>query len=152
MTDRSFEVRNAGATEELRGLVETLSEDDLVTEVGGNWTVATCLAHLAFWDGWQVARWRDAAAAGLLVPADVSDNVPDLANAALETTWRALPGEAAAALALQAAAEINALVAGLPDTSVDAAPASGRVRLLDRSIHRLEHVTQIRRGLGRAGS
>jgi hypothetical protein len=152
MTDRSFEGRNARASHELSRLVDTLSAEDLATELGGGWTVATCLAHLAFWDRWQVVRWRDAAAAGLPVPADVSDNVPDLANAALETTWRALPGETAAALALQAAAEINALVAALPDNSVDAAPASGRVRLLDRSIHRLEHVTQIRRGLGRAGS
>jgi hypothetical protein len=150
MTDRSFTWRNARASDELRGLVETLSADDLATDVGGNWTVATCLAHLAFWDRWQIVRWRAAAAAGLPVPADVPDNVPDLANAALEATWRALPGETAAALALQAASEIDALVAALADTSVDAAPAAGRVRLLDRSIHRLEHVAQIRRCLGRA--
>ena len=150
MSDRSFEGRNARATDELRRLVGTLSPEDFEIGVGGTWTVATCLAHLAFWDRWQVVRWRDAAAAGLPVPADVSDNVPDLANAALETTWRALPGETAATLALQAAAEIDALVAALPDASVDAAPAAGRVRLLDRSIHRLEHVTQVRRGLGRA--
>jgi hypothetical protein len=150
MTDRSFTWRNARASDELRGLVETLSADDLATDVGGNWTVATCLAHLAFWDRWQIVRWRAAAAAGLPVPADVPDNAPDLANAALEATWRALPGETAAALALQAASEIDALVAALADTSVDAAPAAGRVRLLDRSIHRLEHVAQIRRCLGRA--
>jgi hypothetical protein len=150
MTDRSFTWRNARASNELRGLVETLSADDLATDVGGNWTVATCLAGLAFWDRWQIVRWRAAAAAGLPVPADVPDNVPDLANAALEATWRALPGETAAALALQAASEIDALVAALADTSVDAAPAAGRVRLLDRSIHRLEHVAQIRRCLGRA--
>ena len=149
MTDRSFQERNARATDELRRLVGTLSPGDFATGVGGTWTVATCLAHLAFWDRWQVVRWRDAVAAGLPVPADVSDNVPDLANAALETTWRALPGEIAAALALEATAEMDALVAGLPDASVDAAPAAGRVRLLDRSIHRLEHVTQVRRGLGR---
>jgi hypothetical protein len=152
MTDRSFERRNAEASDELRRLVATLSADDLATDVGAGWTVATCLAHLAFWDRWQVVRWRDAAAAGLPLPADVSDNVPDLANAALEATWRALPGETAAALALQAAAEIDALVAALPGASVDAAPAAGRVRLLDRSIHRLEHAAQIRRSLGRAES
>jgi hypothetical protein len=150
MTDRSFEERNARATDELRRLVVTLSPADFETGVGGAWTVATCLAHLAFWDRWQIVRWRDALAKGLAVPADVSDNVPDLANAALEPTWRAVPDETAAVLALEAAAEIDALVAALPDASVTAAPAAGRVRLLDRSIHRLEHVTQIRRGLGRA--
>jgi hypothetical protein len=150
MTDRSFEERNARATDELRRLVATLSPEDLATGVGGTWTVATCLAHLAFWDRWQVVRWRDALAKGLAVPAEVSDNVPDLANAALEPTWRALPGEIAAALALDAAAELDALVVALPDASVAAAPAAGRVRLLDRSIHRLEHVAQVRRGLGRA--
>jgi Mycothiol maleylpyruvate isomerase N-terminal domain len=150
MTDRSFEERNARVTEELRRLVGTLSTEDFAAGVGDAWTVATCLAHLAFWDRWQVVRWRDALATGLAVPADVSDNVPDLANAALEPTWRALPGETAAVLALEAAAEIDALVAALPDASVAAAPAAGRVRLLDRSIHRLEHVAQVRRGLGRA--
>jgi hypothetical protein len=149
MTDRSFEGRNARASDALRSLVETLSADDLATDLGGNWTVATCLAHLAFWDRWQIARWRAAAAAGLVLPADVSDNVPDLVNAALEATWRALPGATAAALALQAASEFDALAVELPDTSVDAAPAAGRVRLLDRSIHRLEHVAQIRGCLGR---
>ena len=148
MTDRSFERANARASAEVRGLVETLSAEDLVTDAGGGWTVAVLLAHLAFWDRWQVVRWRDALAMGLTVPAEVSDNVPDLANAALEPTWRALPGETAAVLAVEAAAEIDALVAALPDASVAAAPAAGRVRLLDRSIHRLEHVTQIRRAIG----
>ena len=152
MTDRSFEERNAQATDELRRLVGTLSMEDFATGVGGTWTVATSLAHLAFWDRWQVVRWREALATGLAVPADVSDTIPDLANAALEPTWRALPGEIAAALALQAAAEIDALVAALPDASVAAAPVAGRVRLVDRSMHRLEHVTQVRRALGRAES
>jgi hypothetical protein len=55
-------------------------------------------------------------------------------------------------LALEAAAELDALAAALPDASVDAAPAAGRVRLLDRSVHRLEHAAQIRRSLGRAES
>lgn len=148
MTDRLFERANARASAELRGLVETLSAEDLVIDAGGGWTAAVLLAHLAFWDRWQVVRWRDAAAAGLPVPADVSDNVPDLANAALEPTWRALPGEVAAALALAAAAEVDALAAGLPDASVDAAVAAARPRLVDRSLHRLEHVAQIRRAIG----
>jgi hypothetical protein len=152
MTDRSFEERNAQATDELRRLVGTLSMEDFATGVGGTWTVSTCLAHLAFWDRWQVVRWREALATGLAVPADVSDTIPDLANAALEPTWRALPGEIAAALALQAAAVIDALVAALPDASVAAAPVADRVRLVDRSMHRLEHVTQVRRALGRAES
>jgi len=149
MTDRSFERANARASGELRRLVETMSAEDLVTDAGGGWTVAVLLAHVAFWDRWQVARWRGAASAGLPMPADVSDNVADLANAALEPTWRALPGEIAAALALAAAAEIDALVAELPDASVDAVIATGRGRLAERSLHRLEHVAQIRRALGR---
>jgi hypothetical protein len=152
MTDRSFEQANARASAELRRLVETLSAEDLAADVGGDWTVAMCLAHLAFWDRWQVVRWRTALTAGLPIPADVSDDVPDLANAALEATWRALPGETASALALDAAAAIDVLAAGLADTSVDAAPAAGQVRLLDRSIHRQEHVRQIRRALRRQES
>ncbi len=148
MTDRVFERANARASAELRGLVETLSAADLVIDAGGGWTVAVLLGHLAFCDRWQVARWDGATAAGLPLPTEVSDNVADLANAALEPTWRALPGEVAAALALAAAAEVDALAAGLSDASVDAAVAAGRPRLVDRSLHRLEHVAQIRRAIG----
>ena len=144
MTDRLFERANARASAELRGLVETLSAEDLVIDAGGGWTVAVLLGHLAFCDRWQVARWDGATAAGLALPTEVSDNVADLANAALEPTWRALPGETAAVLAVEAAAEIDALVAALPDAAV----AAGRPRLVDRSLHRLEHVAQIRRAIG----
>ena len=109
------------------------------------------LAHLAFWDRWQIVRWQGALAEGLAMPADVSDGVADLANGALEPTWRALPGATAAELALAAAAEVDALVAGLPDASVDAVVAAGRARLLDRSLHRADHMVRIRRVLGRTG-
>lgn len=149
MTERSFVQANARASAELRVLVEKLSAEDLATDAGGGWTVATILAHLSFWDRWQVVRWRGAVAAGLPMPADVSDNVADLANDALVDTWRALPGEAAATLALAAAAEVDALIAGLPDPSVDSAIAAGRARLVDRSLHRADHAAQIRRALGR---
>jgi len=149
MTDRWFEAANARASAELRELVESLSAEALVADAGDGWTVAVLLAHLAFWDRWQIVRWQGARAEGLAMPADVSDNVADLANGALEATWRALPAATAAELAVAAAGEVDALVAGLSDASVDAVVAAGRARLLDRSLHRADHLAQIGRVLGR---
>jgi hypothetical protein len=51
-------------------------------------------------------------------------------------------------LVLDAAADVDVLVAALPDASVDAVVSAGRPRLVDRSLHRRDHVDQIRRLLG----
>jgi uncharacterized damage-inducible protein DinB len=47
--------RNTEATRRLRELVATLSDADLAAPLGGGWTVAMALGHLAFWDGRQRA-------------------------------------------------------------------------------------------------
>ncbi len=51
MDDRSGLLdRNAAATERLRALVARLAPPDLGCALGGGWTVAFALCHLAFWD------------------------------------------------------------------------------------------------------
>lgn len=150
MTDRSYVTANAEATAALRTLVGSLGETELSADLGGGWTVSMALAHLAFWDGWHLARWQRAAATCAVAPAPVADEVSDRANEALEATWRALAPDRAAALALHAAAEVDALVAGLADASVDAAREAGGTRWVERWPHRHDHLEQIRRALGRA--
>ncbi len=149
MTDRTYLTANASATEALRTLVGSLDDADLVTDLGGGWNVSMALAHLAFWDGWHHARWQHAAATGAFAPPPVSDDITNRANEALEATWRALAPDRAGTLALDAAAAVDALVAGLPDASVDAARAVGGGRWIERWPHRQDHVEQIRRALGR---
>lgn len=146
MADRGVTTTNLDSARRLASLAATLAPVDLAAKLGGGWTVATVYAHLAAWDRWQVARWRDAIARGLAVPAEIPDFVSDLVNAALDDAVRAVPGDVAVAIWADAARSIDELVAGLPDDSIDAALAR-TPELVDRAPHRLEHLAQIENGL-----
>jgi hypothetical protein len=149
MTDRSYISANAAATAELRALVSDLSDAELATDLGGGWTVAMALAHLAFWDEWHVARWLYAAAAGELAPPPADSVVTNRANEALVTTWRAIPGQAAVALMLDAADAADAYIADLDDESIDLAIERDGQTWFRRTPHRQDHIDQIKRALGR---
>lgn len=149
MTDRAHAAANAEATERLRALAATLSEEDLGADLGDGWTVSMALAHLAFWDRWHLTRWEHAVAEGAVAPVAVPDEVSDRANEALEPLWRALAPGRAVVLALEAAEAVDSGVARLPDASIEAARERGGARWVERWPHRVDHVEQIRRALGR---
>lgn len=144
MTDRAFEAANVEATAALADLVASLDDEDFDRAGDDGWSVGVVLAHLAFWDRMVVGRWNGAGAAGEACPADLPEFVADLVNDALLPTWRALSSTEAATLVLDAAADVDVLVAALPDASVDAAVGAGLGRLVDRSLHRRDHIEQIR--------
>jgi hypothetical protein len=150
VTDRTFIDANIEATAALGDLVASLSPADLSADLGGGWTVAMALAHLAFWDSWHLARWEHAAAAGAVAPPPVGDEVSARNNDALVATWRALDPTRASTLALDAAARIDAYVAGLSDAAIEAARAAGSPNWFERRPHRDDHIVHIRRVLGRA--
>ncbi len=147
MSDRAFELANAEATAALADLVSGLSVDDLGADLGGGWTVSMALAHLAFWDSWHAARWRHAAESGDSLPPAVSPDVSNRNNDALEATWRLVPGAAAVALCLDAAAAMDILAAALSDEQVAGALAADSPNWVERAPHRLQHVEQIRSAL-----
>jgi hypothetical protein len=150
MTDRSFEAANVEATAELADLLASLSAEDFARVGVDGWSVGVQFAHMACWDRMVIARWNRAIAAGDAGPADLPDGVADFVNEALVPTWAALTSATVSTLVLDAAADVDVLVAALPDASVDAVVAAGRPRLVDRSLHRRDHVDQIRRALGGA--
>ncbi len=150
MTDRSYVTANAEATAALRTLVGSLADAELRADLGGGWTVSVALAHLAFWDGWHLARWQHAAVTGAVAPPPEADEVSGRANEALEATWRAIAPDRAVGLALDAADAVDALVAGLDDASVDAARLAGGTVWVERFHHREKHIEQIRSAIGRA--
>ena len=149
MIDRSFVESNRAATADLRALVETLTDADLAADLGEGWTVSMALAHLAFWDEWHLARWVHAAEQGELAPPPADSAVSDWANAALATTWRALPPRAAVRLVLDAAEAVDAYTADLADDALGAAGELGGSRGFERFHHRRDHIDQISRALGR---
>jgi len=136
--------RNRASRDHLAAVIARLGDRNL--ELPGGWTAPALLAHLAFWDGFGAARLekfaRDRG------PMEFgSDTLTEFMNAAGLAQWRALPAAAAGELAIVAAAAIDRLIEALPADALDEIRAMKRPRLLDRSLHRKEHLDEIERAL-----
>jgi len=128
----------------LRALVERLDRRELTHSPMPGWSVSALLAHLAFWDRFNVHRWRSRLAGTQLPALDVLD---DLINDSALPAWNALPPEVAARDALASAEEGDAFVAGLTAEITARWLEEGRPRSLFRSEHRREHLDDIERAL-----
>jgi Tfp pilus assembly protein PilO len=76
----------------------------------------------------------------------------DLLNDGLQTSWSILAAaglESLAAEVVAAAEEVDAMIRSLPATTPLAQILAEVPALLDRSLHRVEHLEQIDRALGR---
>jgi hypothetical protein len=144
--DRSFVERNRTARERLATLVEGLGNNDLGRDLGNGWTVATTLAHLAFYDRRALVlldKWQRTGASPAPSPMDVH-----VINDTLSYLTRLIPPRAAANEAIAAAAAVDQSIEGLDDVKVSQALATDTPRL-DRSAHRIEHAEEIARAIGR---
>ena len=150
--DRSYLARNEASLERLRKVLGSLSAADLDRSPhNSSWTVGQILGHLAFWDRFLAARWKVAQAAGPgEQPSVFSHDLSDLLNLGLPPSWQAFASaapQAAIAETLAAAETVDRLISSLPTQAPVADVLAGRPALLDRSIHRLEHLDQIERAL-----
>ncbi|MCL4543698.1 MAG: DinB family protein [Chloroflexi bacterium] len=139
--DQSFSERNDHERVRLRQLIERLDEADLGRELGGGWTIAALLAHLAFWDRYALAVLETWQRSGVAPRTGEANEI----NVAELPVWRALPPRAAVAAVLEAASTIDERVSTLPTAVVEAVVAAGRLRILDRSLHRQAHIEEIER-------
>jgi len=83
-------------------------------------------------------------------PTFLPHELADLINGGLPTSWLAFASaapEAAIAETLAAAEEIDGVIAGLPESAPVEAILAERPALLDRSIHRREHMEEIAKAL-----
>lgn len=142
--DRSHEARNDAERARLAALAQR-SEADLSRDLGAGWTVATALAHVAFWDRFAHERMRIWLRTGELV--GVGQPVVDALNDALLHQGKRLGAREAAREALAAAEAIDAEIRALPDEAIEryrAGLKAGQSPLfLDRTAHRREHCDQI---------
>ena len=74
-----------------------------------------------------------------------ADGISDLVNEASVDQWGALSTAEAAGLALRAAEALDAFIERLTEDRVAAALAAGFTRLVDRSLHRNEHLDDLDR-------
>jgi len=129
--------RNAEATARLRALVERLDEADLQRSLGGGWTVAFALAHLAFWDTRQHFALQ-VYAHGEGFPAEdktVNDTLVSLASVIRPDT--------VGPEAVRAAELVDATLAGLSAARRDSLVAEGLGFAVERWQHRHDHIAQI---------
>ena len=143
--DRSFDERNAASRERLERTIAGLSLADLERPSGDGWSATVLLVHLSFWDGLVASRWRHAARTGRTTPIAIPDEATDLINESARPGWEAVEPARAAELSQAAAADVDDLIRALPDDVVAAVLAEDRSRLVDRSLHRSEHLDAIDR-------
>ncbi len=151
MTDRSFERANDQSRERLARLIATLTPARMAVDLGGGWTVTAALAHMGFWDRWQAARWTEMLAGRWSVQDESVTAAEHLANVALDAYLSGIAPAGIPALALDAATELDALIASAPDATVDAIEGRPSAYLLHRHRHRGEHIDQIERALEATG-
>jgi uncharacterized damage-inducible protein DinB len=150
MTDRTFQRDNDESRERLARLVETLTPGQLTIDLGEEWTVASALGHMGFWDRWQAARWTEMLAGRWTAETDSVLAAEDLANEALHPYWAGVAAENVPALALEEATKLDALIAGAPDEIVDSLEGTSIAFLLHRHRHRGEHLDHIERSIAAA--
>jgi hypothetical protein len=142
MEDVQHEIveRNRSSLERLRTIGSSLSDAELDRTIDAPWTAAALFAHIAFWDRFVLERWRLAAETEDRTPMPVDDGVMDRINDASVTQWLAIPARVAVEECLAAAAELEELISRLDPTIVSEVVIEGRERLVDRSLHRGEHL------------
>lgn len=142
---RAIAERNRSSRERLRAIASALPDSELDGTIDNPWTAAALFAHMAFWDRFVFERWRLAAEKGDPTPVPEDNAVMDRINDASLKQWLAIPARLAVEDFLDAAAELEELIARLDATIVSELVVEGRERLVDRSLHRGEHLGTIER-------
>ena len=132
--------RQRASLDRLRALGQRLSDDELARTIDAPWTAAGLFAHIAFWDRFVLERWKLTAEQGERTPVAVDGAFMERINDASLDQWMAIPPRLAIEHCLAAAADVDAYTEGLDDDVRAALVAEGRHRLLDRSVHRDDHL------------
>ena len=143
--DRSFTERNRAQRERLQALAERSSDEDLSRPLGGGWTVAVALAHVAYWDGRTLATLDASLRHG--IPRTLWDTAEaDAVNNARLAVWQSLPPREALGDAIRNAEALDRFLEQLAPDVVELL-STERPLALDRSRHRASHLDDIERAL-----
>jgi uncharacterized damage-inducible protein DinB len=146
MRSREFIQENEAARRDMAQIIARLDEPSFALPTSPGWTVSSTLCHLAFWDqraAHLLARWQQG-------PFEVSSLSPltvDSINQAVQALSKAVPGPAAAKLALDSAAAADSAVSGSSDELIGQILDASLPWVCQRSLHRREHLKQIRQAL-----
>jgi len=147
MVDRSFVDENDAARGELSEFIARLDEHSFEFPVGSGWTISTCLCHLAFWDHRVLFLLNEWQRTGQFETSRLSAQSVNSINQAVNALSQAVPGAAAAKLALDSALAVDSQLALISDELIGQLVSSGFERYLKRSLHRREHFQKIQEAL-----
>ena len=142
--DTGYNERNREQTRRLKAL-RRLCEEDLRCPVGEHWTVGIALAHIQYWDGRAVGAleaWRRHN-----LPLTLWTNGEGEVNDVRLPVWREMAPDEALEQAIVTAEVLDWIVENLSSTEAEVVSAQ-RYRVLDRSLHRSEHLDEVDRALG----
>ncbi len=128
---------NARATTRLRDLVSRLDESTMSLSLGGGWTVAFALVHLAFWDVRQDVALQRYMRGDEFPAEDVTT------NATLEAIAPLFDAGEAGAIAVRAAEQLDATLEVLTGDQLESLRQTGFAYAIERWRHREDHVAQI---------
>jgi Mycothiol maleylpyruvate isomerase N-terminal domain len=146
--DRSYIAENDRERRRLEGLVGKLDDAALGRAMPAGWTVASVLAHLAFWDQ-RIVVLVDQLKRGGPVAAELAGDV-DWINDAAKPLQLALPPRRAATLAVETARASDQAVATLSDELLAKNASAGSPINVVRAEHRREHLDEIEHMLQQA--
>ncbi len=146
--DRDFVAQNNQQRARLQDLIGRLTDAELARSLPAGWTVASVLAHLAFWDQRALVlleRWQQAGAAA--VPPAMRDADVDWINDATKPLALALSPRRAADLTIAIAEAVDRKIEALPEEFVARNAGAGSPLNLLRAEHRREHLDEIEAAL-----
>jgi hypothetical protein len=135
--------RNRLSLDRLRAVAGRLSHDDFLFPIDPPWTAAALFAHVAFWDRFTHHRWLHAGQNRRSVPVPIEDFATDLVNHAALPQWLGVTPDVAVQECLEAAETFDRFIRSLDRELISRVFDEGRPRLVDRSIHRSEHLDTI---------
>lgn len=136
---------NDASRQRLESFISSISAEDFYKTNPYGWTVAALLGHLAFWDRRVLVllrRWQERGV-------DESPVDPDMINDSIQAICLALEPRTAADLCLASAKETDAALAAISPELYEAIQASPNHYRFNRSLHRDDHMNEIKRILGR---
>ena len=126
-------------------LAAGINDEDLIHPMAAGWTVASVLAHLAFWDHRAcllIEKWKKEGIGDS--PLDT-----DLVNEVTRYFFLSLPPREALRMAVENARAIDQTLADLDPDLLAAIITKGRAVQIDRGRHRGSHLDEIEQALGK---
>ena len=136
--DQSFAERNRTATERIRNLVASLTDDQMLQPVGEHWTVAIALAHIAWWERRVMLVLDGTEEQGKLFDPGINTYVNDISL----PLWAAVPPWEAARIAIEEAQLLDARLEAFPRDLLEEI-YEYNPRWVVRALHRNEHLDEV---------